>query len=143
MGRATWLTRYGESWRARTGSQVNYKRLARELGILKREGKPEEEIWNRWCVFVESVEVRHLSPTYFRTNWNAWTPEAQHRKRVEDKLDAENRRKEAALRREGDCTSGVSPEPSPSPVRKLSEDQKRQAARDAKRWGVDLEEKLN
>jgi hypothetical protein len=58
---------------------------------------------------------------------------------VEDGLDAENRRKEAALRRQAQ----VSPEPSPSPVRKLSEDQKRQAARDAKRWGVDLEEKLN
>ncbi len=91
---ANWLERYGRLWQRKAGAPPNWKRLAGELGILKRAGYSDEQIWRHWRVYVEQTAVRHLSPTRFRETFNGHTD--FHR--IDKELDQRQRARESEAR---------------------------------------------
>jgi len=95
--RKTWVTPFAESLERKTGMPPNVKRLMRELKTVKdATGDNYEAQYPRWLLFLRSVEARYASPTYFRTTYHMWTPEALHRRRVDDTLDRDLKRREKA-----------------------------------------------
>ena len=114
MGKWTWLTPYVEAWKAKTGTPPNCKRLAMELGIVKRsESGPKEKVEAKmlayWKEYVKETPAKYLSPTRFRETFKHWDPTIRQRVRIDKQLDAEQRQKardnrEEQARREGKMT---------------------------------------
>lgn len=105
MGRTTWLTPFGEEWEKKKGTPPNYKRLAMELGIvkkcLKKQGLSDERAIARmrahWREYLYQTPTKWLSPTRFRETFNGHNPQKNHAHRTDKELDKGLRHKERRL----------------------------------------------
>jgi len=101
------LSPFGEEWaRYNDGVGPNWKRLARELGILKdtltEKGHSEEDarriIFERWREYLYRTPLAYASPTRFRESFKFWSPTIRRRVDVDKELDRELKAKEAKRR---------------------------------------------
>jgi phage replication O-like protein O len=92
--RKSWLTVFGEAWKRKVGADPNWKRLARELGILKR-AYTLEKIERNWREYLYQTPTKYLSPTRFRETFSWWDPVIRQRTRIDKALDEKRKRKEA------------------------------------------------
>lgn len=53
----------------------------------------DDEIIRRFLLFLSKTETRFVSPNYFRRIYHNCTPEAQHRRRVDEQLDRDHEQK--------------------------------------------------
>jgi len=121
MGKSTWLTSFADAWKRVTGIQPNFKRLARELGIVRdtlidgglSKSEALRKMQRHWKEYLYWTPAKWLSPTRFRETFKYWDPAVSQRARVEKVLDKENKKKEARLEAE---PRGSSDESGPSRI---------------------------
>jgi hypothetical protein len=106
-----WITECGELWKAKAGCDPNWKRLAGELGRVRRQTKlPPEMIVGYFREYLYRTPIAYLSPTRFRETLKYWNPAERTRADVDRDLDkrlAEKERQIRAGRSDPDGREGV------------------------------------
>jgi len=94
-----WVKECGEMWKAKAGADPNWKRLAGELGRVKRQtGAPPAIIVRHFREYLYRTPIAYLSPTRFRETFKYWSPEIRARADVDRELDTKLQEKERAIR---------------------------------------------
>jgi hypothetical protein len=94
--RATWVTPFLDALQRHRNRSESVGRLLKELRRIKQENPGHEydgEIWVRFNRFLRRTSPRYASPAHFRHLYPVLTPEGEHRRAVEDRLDAEHARR--------------------------------------------------